>query len=93
MLLRAAGGRTGDQGGYQQNGWRFAFIHDLGLLLTGLSGHGLMIPAEVLDADRLSPFAAQFRYPGAPAVVSQAQYDDAVAVAEKVVDWAAGLIP
>lgn len=47
----------------------------------------------MLDADQLSPFAAQVRYPGAPMAVSQAQDQDAVRIAENVVNWAASLIP
>lgn len=40
---------------YQQKGWRFPFIHDLGQLLDGLEEQGLAVPQEVRKADRLCP--------------------------------------
>jgi HEPN domain-containing protein len=78
---------------FQHFGWRFAFVHDLQRLLNDLAAQGLAIPAAVQQADRLSVFAAQARYPGLTAVVTQVQYQDAVQIAEAVLNWADSLIP
>ena len=78
---------------YQQHGLRFPYVHVLGQLLDGLENHGLTLPAEVQDADQLSIYASQTRYPGIAAPVTQAEYEEALKIAEAVVGWAATLIP
>ncbi len=78
---------------YQQQGWMFAYVHNLGHLLNGLQQNGLNIPQAVLEARQLTVYAAQTRYPGVYAPVSQSEYEEAVRIAESVVDWAATLIP
>ena len=71
---------------YQHYNWRFRFTHDLGDLLDGLSRLGLAIPLEVQDADQLSVFAVQTRYPGFMPV-SKARYEQAVQIANRVLAW------
>ena len=78
---------------YQQHGWRFAYIHDLKQLLNGLANNGLPIPADIQQADRLTVFATETRYPGLAPPVTQAEYEEALKIAETVVAWAATLIP
>lgn len=78
---------------YQQCGWRFAYVHDLDQLLDGLAKKGLNVPTDVQEADQLTLFATQARYPGIGAPVTQAEHDEAVRIAEVVVAWAATLIP
>lgn len=78
---------------YQQNGWKFAFTHELDPLLVGLTGHGLVVPEGVEEADVLSIYAAFTRYPNPAPAVTRTQYDEAVAIAEVVVAWAATLVP
>src|SRR5947209_9921032 len=65
---------------HQQQGWRFPFVHDLGRLLDGLQKMGLNLPQEVQDADQLSVYAAQTRYPGLYAPVTQSEYEEAVRI-------------
>ena len=78
---------------YQQQGWMFAYVHDLHRLIVGLQQNGLSIPQPVADAQRLSVYAFQTRYPGRYAPVTQADYEEAVRIAEAVVDWASALVP
>src|SRR5713226_2877977 len=77
---------------YQHQGWMFAYIHDLDRLLDGLQQNGLNIPQAVQEADQLSIYAAQTRYPGLYAPVTQSKYEEAVRIAEAVVNWAETLV-
>ncbi len=78
---------------YQQRGWLFLYTHNLGQLLDGLVANGLTISADVQEADRLSVYASQTRYPNSLGPVTQAQYLDAVRIADDVIAWAAAQIP
>jgi HEPN domain-containing protein len=78
---------------YQQRGWLFPFVHDLEQLLSGLQSQGLTVPADVLEAEKLTDFAVEARYPGLAPPVSDSEYEDAVQIAEAVVVWAQSLIP
>ena len=49
---------------YVSKGWRFAFVHDLAHLLDGLEEKGMSIPESVRDAEKLTIYATQMRYPG-----------------------------
>jgi len=78
---------------YMQHGWLFPYVHDLDQLLKGLQARGLTIPPELQQADRLSDYAVETRYPGLVAPVTKADYDEAVLIAEAVLAWAESLIP
>ena len=78
---------------YMQHGWLFPYIHTLGKLLDGLLAQGLTIPADVQEADQLSRYAVETRYPGLVAPVVQDEYDEAVRIAQAVLAWAETLIP
>jgi HEPN domain-containing protein len=73
---------------YQARGWQFPFTHNLGHLLDGLTANGVDIPRAVQEADRLTFFAVQGRYPGTTGFVSQEEFEAALAVAESVLKWA-----
>ena len=73
---------------YQVHGWIFPFVHNLGLLLDGLERQGLNIPQEVQDADQLSMYAVQARYPGLPTRITQRECEESLRIAEAVVNWA-----
>jgi HEPN domain-containing protein len=72
-------------------GIEFPFIHDLLKLLKLLEQAGEQIPREILEADRLTRFATVSRYPGSDPV-PKSIYEEAIAIAESVVNWASGLI-
>jgi HEPN domain-containing protein len=73
---------------YQHYGWVFRYTHDLEDLITGLERNGLRIPPEVTDADILTGFAWESRYPGLGEPVTAEEYRKAVSHAEAVVAWA-----
>lgn len=73
---------------YQQMGLRFRYTHDLDELISGLKKKGLDVPSEVENADTLTGFASEARYPGLSEPVSKVEYMEALQQAEAVVVWA-----
>jgi len=71
----------------------FPFVHNLGVLLDGLERQGLTIPNDVQDADRLSMYAVQARYPGLPARLTKVEFEESFGIAEAVVVWAESFLP
>lgn len=69
-------------------GAEFPYVHDLVRLLSLLDDAGLSVPAPVWRAKELTRYATTTRYPDAGVPVSEAQYVDAVEIAETVVGWA-----
>lgn len=69
----------------------FPKTHDINRLLTLCAAHGILVPDQIREADRLTRHAFQSRYPG-PWTVSDDDYRRAVVEAETVVGWADGLI-
>lgn len=69
----------------------FPFTHDIGLLMQLCQDTGLELPADLTEADRLTPYAAAIRYglgdPGA--VASQ----DALRWAAIAIEWADAQLP
>jgi HEPN domain-containing protein len=64
----------------------FPFTHDLGLLMQLCQDAGLELPADLAEADRLTPYAAAVRYGlgDQGAVATQ----DALSWASLVIKWA-----
>ncbi len=73
---------------FVHRGERFPFSHDLEELLNLLEQSGVKIPKYLWDADDLSPFAAETRYPGRADPVTPRQYRRAVGIANRVLRWA-----
>ena len=73
---------------YQHNGWTFRYTHDLEVLISGLMREGVVVPEEVAEADTLSAYAWQARYPNLDESVSEAEYERAIRMAETVLKWA-----
>lgn len=73
---------------YQHYGWTFRYTHDLAELITGLKEKGLDLPHDVVEADALTGFAWEARYPGLVEPVSKDEYEEALQQAEAVVAWA-----
>ncbi|HEX3736006.1 MAG TPA: HEPN domain-containing protein [Solirubrobacterales bacterium] len=64
----------------------FPFTHDLGLLMQLCEDAGLELPAELTEADRLTPYAAAIRYGlGDPKAV---EAERAIRWAAQAIDWA-----
>jgi HEPN domain-containing protein len=78
---------------YQAQGWMFPFVHDLGALLDGLERQGLVIPLDVQDADQLSIYAVQARYPGVSARTTEGEFVETLRTADAVLKWAESFLP
>lgn len=77
--LKAALARQGED---------FPFTHDIALLIELCEDHGLQLPADLREADRLTPYAAALRYGlGNPGAVASA---DALKWATRAIEWADG---
>ena len=66
----------------------FPRIHDLDELFALVERAGSPIPSEVRQAILLSTYAVETRYPFIGEPVGQAEYDEAMRLAEAVVRWA-----
>ena len=66
----------------------FPFVHDLAYLLSLLEDGGEVIPEAIRRASDLTDYATITRYPGAIRPVSEAEYREAIAIAEAIVQWA-----
>lgn len=72
---------------YRHYGWTFRYTHDIEELVNGLRKKGLHIPPDVVDADALTSFAWEARYPGLSEPVTQEEYQEALWQAEAVLSW------
>ena len=70
----------------------FPRTHELGELLALASQAGERIPEDLWEASGLSIYATHTRYPGDEPPATEDDYREAVALAEKVVRWAEGII-
>ncbi|MBI4327176.1 MAG: HEPN domain-containing protein [Chloroflexi bacterium] len=66
----------------------FPKTHDLEQLLVLIKSAGLTWPPEMDKAKEFTPFAIQSRYPGFDDPLARAEVDEAIAVSEKVLEWA-----
>ena len=66
----------------------FPYVHDLARLLSLLEDGGEVIPEAIRRASVLTKYATITRYPGEVRPVSEAEYQEAIAIAEAVVQWA-----
>lgn len=66
----------------------FPYIHDIAQLLADLEKSGVVVPRDIIPASKLTLYATQTRYPGLGGPVTQEEYKDTVALAERVVLWA-----
>lgn len=66
----------------------FPYVHDLSRLLTLLEESGEVVPERVREAERLSRFAVEPRYPGFGRPVTEAEYQELLEVAREAVRWA-----
>jgi len=67
---------------------RFPYVHDLAALLTVLEEATGEIPSAIREAERLTQFAVEARYPGAAPPVGESEYREAVRLASEVLRWA-----
>lgn len=77
---------------YLVHGWTFRYVHDLEELVTGLRERDLPVPDDVARAVVLTGYAFEVRYPGFGERVTVDEYQQAVALAQGVVQWADTLV-
>ncbi len=77
---------------YQSRSWQFAFVHDLRHLLDGLEKNEMAVPTEIREAEKLTMFATQMRYPGVSGFTTKEDRARMLAIAEAVVAWAKGIV-
>jgi HEPN domain-containing protein len=70
----------------------FPRTHDLNVLLELLRRNGVPIPEDIFEADALTQFAVETRYPGINEPVAEQEHDRAVKLAEQVVHWVETII-
>jgi HEPN domain-containing protein len=70
----------------------FPKTHSLVRLIDLLEGAGLDIPSEIKEADVLTRYAVETRYPGFEEEVTEAEYQVALHLATHVVEWAETVI-
>ena len=63
------------------------YIHDIKRLLDGLEERGVSVPEAVREAENMTVYATETRYPGS-APVSGEEHAEAVRVAAAVLEWA-----
>lgn len=66
--------------------------HDIERLLAGLRQVGVVVPDPVSEAERLTAFAVQARYPASDDPLDDSDLTNALSLARAVVDWAAQII-
>ena len=67
----------------------FPYVHDLARLLTILEEAGEPMPETIRNAEELTRYVVMTRYPRPAEPVTEAQYKEAMATAEAVIQWAA----
>jgi HEPN domain-containing protein len=70
----------------------FPRTHSIAVLLSLVEQALSIIPSRVKNSSILSDYAVEIRYPGVSESVSQAEYEEAVNLAEQVVIWAQEII-
>jgi HEPN domain-containing protein len=73
-------------------GIEFPLTHDIEELLEIAEGRGLIIPEEIQEADHLTPYAVETRYPGYLEEITGEDVNNALQMAEHTVFWAKGLL-
>jgi HEPN domain-containing protein len=70
----------------------FPRTHDINVLLGLLRNCGVDVPDEICQADSLTGFAVDTRYPGLTEPVTRAEYEQALELAQRVLRWAESII-
>lgn len=77
---------------YRSQNRRFAFVHDLAQLLDDLEQAGVIVPEDVRQAEKLTVYATQMRYPGMSGFATKKDHMGVLAIAQNTVAWAEALI-
>ena len=72
----------------QHNGIIFRYVHDLDELITALENSQVSVPDAIKGAVDLTQYAVETRYPGFYETITEEEYQQAIELATRVVDWA-----
>jgi len=70
----------------------FPKTHSLVRLIDLLEAQGLSLPDEIKEADILTQYAVQTRYPGWDEAITPLEYQEALKLAARVLFWAEKMI-
>ena len=73
-------------------GIRFPYTHDITRLLSLAEQGGQKVPDGVEATGALSDYAVESRYPGLAEPVTEDEYSEALALSERLVQWAETVI-
>ena len=74
------------------NDLEFPKTHSLVRLMDIIESAGISIPANVKEADTLTQFAVETRYPSLSEEITKQEYKEAILVASRVLFWAEKII-
>lgn len=74
------------------NNLEFPKTHSLIRLMDIIQAAGISIPANVKEADTLTQFAVETRYPSLSEEITKQEYKEAILVASRVLFWAEKII-
>ncbi len=74
------------------NGIIFPKTHDIDLLIKLLRNNFIEVPEKILDASIMTQYAVRTRYPDEIRKVTKEEYEEAIAIAENVYNWAKSLV-
>ena len=70
----------------------FPLVHDLETLMGLLQENAISFPPEIRAAVSLTPYATETRYPGHLEQVTLSDIDEAIRLADAVLQWASSLL-
>ena len=69
----------------------FLYVHDIKTLLDGLRERGVAVPESLKEAEGMTVYATETRYPDSEPVSAE-EHSEAVRIAAAVLEWAKGEI-
>lgn len=70
-----------------EKGVDFPYTHDLADLLTLVEQAGQQVPEDLKRVVILTDYAVESRYPGLAEPVTKEEYEEALSLAESILDW------
>ena len=70
----------------------FPLTHDIEELVELATQNGLTLSREISEADLLTPYAAETRYPGHLEEITPSDVDEAIHLADAVLRWASSFL-
>jgi HEPN domain-containing protein len=70
----------------------FPHTHSIGHLIELIEEHSINVPDEIKDSISLTAYAVSTRYPGDFEPVDEQEYQETLAIAEKVFNWVRKII-